>query len=282
MASTLTGRGKSDVVNIKPIVYLSTAVWPPYVKSEPALMSFGDIYNLYWLFGALLTEMLPRVPYLEMAGYKNMEMDASEIGHYFMTYWVKQPEILQRMSSHYETGKCLPDDVTESLLASDRHMCAFDLMHECYLSTYDLECHMGQLDWDDTMRNVWQVFMPVDMDVEDRSACAFHDIFSGRRAAAYYTGLWSRMASRDMFEAFREGGLENVANLETVGRRFRETYFAHGAGIKASEVFRQFRGRDPSFKPFIDYYKEEIGINTNVLRDQKSQEHISLNPTETK
>lgn len=65
--------------------------------------------------------MLTRVPYLELAGCRNMETDAIEIGHYFMSYWATQPEYLQRMSSHYETGKTLPDDVTERLLGCKYH-----------------------------------------------------------------------------------------------------------------------------------------------------------------
>ena len=53
-------------------------------------------------------------------------------------------------------------------------------------------------------------------------------------------------ALRDAFAAFEEVGLENEEAVRETGRRFRKTVLALGGGRHPSDVFRDFRGRDPS------------------------------------
>ena len=50
----------------------------------------------------------------------------------------------------------------------------------------------------------------------------------------------------DAYAAFEEVGLDNEEAVREVGRRFRSTVLAMGGGAHPSEVFRAFRGRDPS------------------------------------
>ena len=48
------------------------------------------------------------------------------------------------------------------------------------------------------------------------------------------------------FGAFEEVGLDNEEEVKRVGKLFRDTVLSLGSGIAPSEVFRMFRGRDPS------------------------------------
>lgn len=52
--------------------------------------------------------------------------------------------------------------------------------------------------------------------------------------------------SADAFGAFEEAGLDNEEAVRATGLRFRDTVLACGGGKHPSDVFRQFRGRDPS------------------------------------
>ena len=52
--------------------------------------------------------------------------------------------------------------------------------------------------------------------------------------------------SADAFGAFEEVGLDNEKAIEKTGRRFRDTVLAMGGGKHPSDVYRSFRGRDPS------------------------------------
>ena len=65
-------------------------------------------------------------------------------------------------------------------------------------------------------------------------------------SAGYYGYKWSEVLSADVFAAFEEAGLDNEEAVRKTGRRYRDTILALGGGTHPSEVFRLFRGRDPS------------------------------------
>ena len=54
------------------------------------------------------------------------------------------------------------------------------------------------------------------------------------------------MLSADAFAAFEDVGLDNEAEVKALGGKFRDTVLALGGGTPPAEVFRAFRGRDPS------------------------------------
>ena len=55
-----------------------------------------------------------------------------------------------------------------------------------------------------------------------------------------------QVLSADAFAAFEEGGLGDEEKVRATGRRFRDTVLACGGGAHPSEVFRAFRGRNPT------------------------------------
>jgi oligopeptidase A len=75
---------------------------------------------------------------------------------------------------------------------------------------------------------------------------AFGHIFAGGYSAGYYSYKWAEVMSADAFGAFEEVGLENEKAVQDTGRRFRATVLSMGGGTHPSDVFRAFRGRDPS------------------------------------
>ena len=60
------------------------------------------------------------------------------------------------------------------------------------------------------------------------------------------------MLSADAFSAFEENDtLANSEKTAAVGRSFRETVLALGGSIAPADVFRTFRGREPSTKALL-------------------------------
>ena len=62
------------------------------------------------------------------------------------------------------------------------------------------------------------------------------------------------MLSSDLYEAFNEAGFANKNKLNEVGVRYRDTFLRNGSSLHVNELFRQFRGRNPSMDPFISSY----------------------------
>lgn len=63
--------------------------------------------------------------------------------------------------------------------------------------------------------------------------------------------------AQDAYAAFEEQEKHTV----NLGSRFRETVLSYGGAVDPMDVFKEFRGREPSSKYLLDLY----------VRDEKSQ-----------
>ncbi len=81
---------------------------------------------------------------------------------------------------------------------------------------------------------------------EDRTLCGFTHIFAGGYAAGYYSYKWAEVLSADAFAAFEEAGLDNEDAVQATGRRFRDAILAQGGSRHPMDLYRTFRGREPS------------------------------------
>ena len=184
-----------------------------------------------------------------------------------MQRWALDPLFLQRLSSHSKTGENLSDGQVALLLKSHKHFSAYDMMRQLYLSAFDMEIYLSDNHWHDIMTRVWVDYMPIPLSADDNHPCSFTHVFSGQHAAAYYSYKWSEMMGADMFAAFQEGGLDNAKKLQTIGARFADTFLSLGGGVSAGEVFRRFRGRDPS----VDALIEDVGAAEYMAGQSKAK-----------
>ncbi len=86
---------------------------------------------------------------------------------------------------------------------------------------------------------------------EDSFLCAFGHIFAGGYAAGYYSYKWAEVLSADAFAAFEEAGLDSELAIAATGKRFRDTVLASGGSKHPMEIFKSFRGREPSTEPLL-------------------------------
>lgn len=65
------------------------------------------------------------------------------------------------------------------------------------------------------------------------------------------------MLATDLYDAFNDIGFENKTKIKDVGIKFRDTFLAKGSSVDSNELFRQFRGRNPSMDPFLKRYMQQ-------------------------
>jgi len=239
----------------KPVAYLVCNQTPP-VDGKPSLMTFREVETLFHEFGHGLQHMLTKVDYQGAAGINNVEWDAVELPSQFMENWCYHRETLLGMAKHYETGEPLPEHYYQKLLAARNYMSGSAMLRQLHFSCVDLELHYRYQPGGDesvtAVRNriakTTTVLPPLP---EDAFLCAFGHIFAGGYAAGYYSYKWAEVLSADAFSAFEEAGLDNEQALTTTGKRFRETVLALGGSKHPMEVFKSFRGREPSTDPLL-------------------------------
>jgi oligopeptidase A len=233
-----------------PVAYLVCNQTPP-VDGKPSLMTFSEVETLFHEFGHGLQHMLTQVDYASAAGINNVEWDAVELPSQFMENWCYDRPTIVGIARHYETGEQLPEDYYQKLLAARTYMSGSSMLRQLHFSAVDLELHHryrggGAETAKDVRNRIAQTTTILPPLPEDAFLCSFSHIFSGGYAAGYYSYKWAEVLSADAFAAFEEVGLDNEAEVAATGRRFRDTVLALGGSKPPSEVFKAFRGREPS------------------------------------
>ena len=238
-----------------PVAYLMCNQSKP-VGGKPSLMTFMDVETLFHEFGHGLQHMLTTVDEGLAAGLSNIEWDAVELASHFMENWCFHPETLKGLARHYETNEPLPDEIIERLLATRTFREGSNTLRQVNFGLLDLELHHRfTADGPETSLEVQTridrntlILAPLP---EDKFICSFSHIFAGGYAAGYYSYKWSEVLSADAFSAFEEAGLEDDVAIRELGSRYRNTILALGGSVHPMDVFKAFRGREPSTEALL-------------------------------
>jgi len=190
------------------------------------------------------------------AGINNVEWDAVELPSQFMENWCYHRETLLTLARHYETGEPLPEELYQKIVAARSFMTGNAILRQVRFGWTDIELHYRYRT--DSDESIWDVSRRIAAKSsileplpEDAFLCAFSHIFAGGYAAGYYSYFWAEVLSADAFAAFEETGLTNERALAETGQRFRDTVLALGGSRHPMEVFKSFRGREPSTEALL-------------------------------
>ena len=244
---------KNKFLNKKPVAYLVCNGTPKIKNSDgtvkPSLMRFREVETLFHEFGHGLQHMLTTVEEGGASGINNIEWDAVELPSQFMENWCYHKPTVMSFAKHYQTGEQLPDSLFDKILQQRTFMTGGGMSRQVYFSMLDLYLH-SQLKEDEDIFKVQKRFadkyllLPI-LD-DDRFLCSFGHIFAGGYSAGYYSYKWAEIMSADAFSAFEEIDLNDPNKVSEMGLKFRNTVLSKGGGEHPSDVFKQFRGRDPN------------------------------------
>lgn len=239
-----------------PVAFMTCNGTPP-VGDKPALFTHDEVVTLFHEFGHGLHHMLTQVDYPDIAGINGVEWDAVELPSQFMENWCWEPDVLNMISGHWQTGEPLPAELFEKMQASRHFQSAMAMVRQLEFALFDMRLHMdpkaaepGRLEQIQTeVRNAVAVIKPPAF---NRMAHSFSHVFAGGYAAGYYSYKWAEVLSADAYARFEEDGLFSAE----VGQAFLEEILQVGGSRPAMESFVAFRGR----KPEIDALLRHSGL----------------------
>lgn len=219
----------------------------PATADKPALFSHYDAEVLFHEFGHMMHCMLSNTELVAHAG-TGVAWDFVELPSQMSENWAWEPEGFSLFGFHHESGKRIPDEMVDKLRSSRYFMPASSNMGQLCIAKLDLEMHMHYdekfkgKDLDAASRELlqhWQT--PYTVPGKSIMRRLRHCI-SGGYCAGYYSYKWAEVLAADAYSRFRN---EGVLNRKT-GMDFRRFILSQGDSQPASELYRQFMGRDPN------------------------------------
>ena len=205
-------------------------------------LPFREVETIFHEFGHSLQQMLTRMDEEDVAGINLVEWDAVEIASQFMENWCLDDR----------TGIKVPAELKAKVRAAKNFRAATACRRQLAFAKTDMLIHSSLISQtpNQVKTEVFNHF-GLPMVEEDIFLCALTHIFSGGYDAGYYGYKWAEVMSADCYGAFEEAGLTDTAAMKKVGKRYRETILGLGGSISAIDVFRRFRGRDPSIEAIL-------------------------------
>jgi peptidyl-dipeptidase Dcp len=177
--------------------------------------------------------------------------DFVELPSQIMENWALDPAVLKLYAKHYQTGAAIPDALVAKIDKSGKFNQGFATVEYLAASLLDMDWHTVTREPSGDANafekaSLAKMGIPAEIPPRYRSSY-FQHIFASGYAAGYYSYIWSEVLDSDAFEAFKEKGLFDPATAKA----FRTQILEKGGTADAMEMYKAFRGREPSVEPLL-------------------------------
>jgi peptidyl-dipeptidase Dcp len=243
---------QSGLLGTHPVVFNVCNFSKP-AAGQPALLTFDDVTTMFHEFGHALHGMFSNVKFPSVAG-ANTPRDFVEFPSQFNEHWAQEPSVFANYAKHYKTGAPMPEAMLKSIKDSGTYGQGYATTEYIAAALLDQAWHTLPADAEkqdvdkfeaDALKK-YNVDYPL-VPPRYRSSYFAH-IWGGGYSAGYYAYLWSAVLRDDAFYWFKEHGGMTREN----GQRFREMVLSRGSTMEMDDMYRAFRGRDPSVEPLLE------------------------------
>ncbi len=253
MSTYRSSTNYDDAEEVRPIITNNLNLITP-AGDGPTLMRFDEVETFFHEFGHGLHGLLTQIKYSSFSGVDGPR-DYTEFPAQILEHWAGAPEMLAEYALHYETGEAIPLELIEKMREASNHNQGFRTTEFIAASLLDLAWH--RLSHEDAMaitdarafeKEVLEGYGLIE-EIEPRYRSQyFAHIFAGGYSSGYYAYLWSEILDADGFTAFREAG--DIWD-EELAERLKTWVYEAGGLRPADELYRNFRGSDPTIEPLL-------------------------------
>ncbi len=238
-----------DGKRVAPVVTIVCNFTKPSA-GQPALLSIDESETMFHEFGHALHNLFKDVHYY---GVSNVPRDFVELPSQIMEHWVLEPEVLKLYAKHYISGEVIPEALVKKIDNSSKYGQGFATDEYLQASLLDMDYHV--------LKEI-----PANLDIikfeaesmNRRGALSqippryrttyFNHTMGGGYTAGYYSYMWSEVLDADAFDAFKETG--NIFDKKTADK-FRDFILVPGSIDDAMDMYKNFRGKEPSIDPLL-------------------------------
>jgi len=229
----------------KPVIYnVMNFARPP--AGEAALLSVDEARTLFHEFGHALHGMLTDVTWPSISG-TSVSRDFVELPSQLYEHWLTVPAVLEKHALHEKTGKPMPKELVDKMLAARNFGAGFATVEFTSSALVDMAYHARPDAPAEPLRfeaeTLARLGMPEAIAMRHRTPHFTH-VFSGDGySAGYYSYMWSEVLDADAFAAFEETGDPFNAELAA---KLKKHIYAAGGSRDPEELYLAFRGKMPT------------------------------------
>ncbi len=242
---------QSALLGDKPVVANHLNI-PKPEAGQPTLLTFDEVTTMFHEFGHALHGMFSNVKYPRFSG-TSVPRDFVEYPSQVNEMWASWPQVLQHYAKHYKTGKPMPKELLDKVLAAEKFTQGFKTTE--YLAATLLDQAWHQISPSEVPNDVVafeaEALKKAGVDLPTvpprYRTTYFSHAFAGGYSAGYYSYIWAEELDADSVEWIKEhGGLKREN-----GDHFRDTLLSRGGSKDAMQLFHDFTGRDPWIEPLL-------------------------------
>lgn len=256
----LRGQRFVDGKDVRPIVTNVLNFTRP-TQDAPALLSLEEVHTLFHEFGHALQGLFSKIHY---GALDDMPRDFVELPSQIMEHWALQPEVLKVYAKHWKTGEPIPAELVEKIKKAGQFNQGFDTVEYLAASILDMDWHTIPAGEEPDAaaferKSLERMGLIPEIVVRYRSPY-FNHIFGGGSgySAGYYSYIWADVLVCDAFKAFEEKGIFD----QKTAASFRRNILEKPGTEEAMELYKRFRGREPSVQPLL----EDRGLDKKTAR----------------
>jgi peptidyl-dipeptidase Dcp len=219
--------------------------------TRPSLLTFNEVTTFLHEFGHSLHGMLTKCTYEGISG-TSVARDFVELPSQFMENFAFEKEWLTSWARHYISGEIIPERLIDKIKASSTFNEGYACNRQLGFGFLDMAWHTITTPFKENLTEFefealakTELFPAID---GLNSSVSFTHIFAGGYAAGYYGYKWAEVLDADAFEYFKETGIFNKATACS----FRKNILEKGGTDKPQNLYRAFRGKEPSIEAFLE------------------------------
>ncbi|PPQ96842.1 hypothetical protein CVT26_006011 [Gymnopilus dilepis] len=237
----LQGYELPDKKRAYPIIVMVANLAKP-TPERPALMGHQEVWTFFHEMGHIFHHLLSRTKFARFHGL-NVTSDFGEAPSQMLENWCWEPQVLKKLSSHFETQKPLSPDLIDKLIKSRYSLTGLFYLQQVFFAKFDLVVHI--LPVQDDYAHLWnslrkKVYLH-EYDKETPGHATFQHLLGGD-GVGYYGYTWSQSFAADMYKtAFKADSLNPAW-----GRRYRDIVLLPGGSRDEMEILKVFQFHLPT------------------------------------
>ena len=217
---------------------------------KPSLLTPYEVETFLHEFGHALHGLLADTKYESLSG-TSVYRDFVELPSQFNENYLTEKEFLDGFARHYQTGETIPAELVGRLVAASRYGAAYSCMRQLSFGYLDMAWHTIEAPVSDAAAFEREAVESVRIFADDVEGTMmspqFSHIFSGGYAAGYYSYKWAEVLDADAFAFFKEKGIFSKEAADS----FRNNVLTRGGTENPAELYRRFRGQDPTIDALL-------------------------------